>query len=216
MTGLNRTPKPFSESRRRVDTGGSHWRARKRDIIFMLSPRVSTVLLPVHSWEREEKERERDKVSRHRRGARPGPVCKHCRWRILIATHTAKATMQHSFDTCIPKPVIVKPSNRIAKKAMVHFFSDHFSGKLSAGIEKSKSDINESISARYIIYNFLCNSSKLNSDRNYIKKSKFIIEHLYLSINNRNNEYSNYYNYFAVCIIKLDITINCILSETNS
>lgn len=52
-------PEPFSESRRREDVGGLHWRARKRDIIFMLSPRVSkrTTLLPSHSWEREGKER---------------------------------------------------------------------------------------------------------------------------------------------------------------
>lgn len=47
MVGLNGAPeKPFSEPRREDAGGSAHWRARKRDIIFMLSPRVSTVLLP--------------------------------------------------------------------------------------------------------------------------------------------------------------------------
>lgn len=53
-----------------IDAEGppSHWRARKRDIIFMLSPRVSMALLPALVRAREMgKERVRDAIG--------GPLC---------------------------------------------------------------------------------------------------------------------------------------------
>lgn len=62
MVGLNRAPeKPFSEPRREDAGGTAHWRARKRDIIFMLSPCVSTVLLPALVRARRER-KSRDTV----------------------------------------------------------------------------------------------------------------------------------------------------------
>lgn len=95
-----------------------------------------------HTRESEKKKKERDKESRHRRGARLGLVCKHHRWRIPIATHAARTTMHYSFDTCIPKLAVVKPSNRIAKKAIEHFLL----GLLNSATGKSSLDIKELVS----------------------------------------------------------------------
>jgi len=92
-----------------------------------------------HTRESEKEKKERDKESRHRQGARLGLVCKHCRWRILIATHAARTTMHYSFDTCIPKLAVVKPSNRIVKKAIERFLLSF----LHPAIGKSDLDMNE-------------------------------------------------------------------------
>lgn len=99
-----------------------------------------------HTRESEMEKKERDKESRHRRGARLDLVCKHCRWRIPIATHAARTTIHYSFDTCISKPAIIKPSNRIAKKAIEHFFLD----LLNSAIGKSGLDINEMVSENIV------------------------------------------------------------------
>jgi len=92
-----------------------------------------------HTRESEKEKKERDKESRHRQGARLGLVCKHCRWRIPIATHAARTTMHYSFDTCIPKLAVVKPSNRIVKKAIERFLLSF----LHPAIGKSDLDMNE-------------------------------------------------------------------------
>lgn len=44
MAGLNRGPQTFQRApkKRKMSVRRCHWQARKRDIIFMLSPRVST------------------------------------------------------------------------------------------------------------------------------------------------------------------------------
>lgn len=96
-----------------------HWRAQKRDIIFMLSPCVSTPWLP-WSWlpreseerdpiggEREKKKKTGGKKKRKKEkeakiGGLTGPSLQTPR--VLIATHCHTGTMDDPFVTCLPKP----------------------------------------------------------------------------------------------------------------
>lgn len=103
-----------------------------------------------YTRESERERKKQDKESRHRRGARLGLVCKHRRWRIPIATHAARTTIHYSFDTCIPKLAVVKPSNRIAKKAIEHSLL----GLLNSTIGKSNLDSKESVNVKmsHVLY----------------------------------------------------------------
>lgn len=109
-----------------------HWRARKRDIIFMLSPRVSMALLPALSSE-SERGKGKGKVTRQKESAK---VSGGLRARLSANTAVSASLDRYSrrrrrhntedpFVTCLPNPVIVKPSNRIAKKTPGRFLHFH-------------------------------------------------------------------------------------------
>lgn len=94
-----------------------HWRAQERDIIFMLSPCVSTPWLPWMELARESetlkeirwngREREGEKEEKKKeKETKIGGLTVPCLQtpRVLIATHYCQGTMDDPFVTCLPKP----------------------------------------------------------------------------------------------------------------
>lgn len=137
MAGVNRAPPPppprqtFQQAPKKRKMSARRClplaSAEAWHYIYVVTPRVNGGLPVPRSWEREGKEKERNKESRYRQG---GPVGSCLQTSPLahprsLLIHRDIDTIRNSLDTCILELVIVKPSSRIAKKAM-GLLSDKF------------------------------------------------------------------------------------------